>query len=62
MATLYRRMANVPTSGGARVDRILLAIAERLERKASLAQEPPDKPVADGPPSKKRRRITKDAV
>jgi hypothetical protein len=34
MANLYRRVAKIPTSGGHRADRILLALAERLDRDA----------------------------
>jgi hypothetical protein len=33
-ASLYRRMASVPTDGGRDEDRLLLAVATRLEREA----------------------------
>ena len=34
-ASLYRRMASVPTEGGRREDRVLLVMADRLEREAA---------------------------
>jgi hypothetical protein len=34
-AKLYRRLASVPTTGGHDEDRVLLAIADELERKAA---------------------------
>jgi hypothetical protein len=37
-AGLCRRAASVPTKGGHRVDRILLAVAEGLERKAEALE------------------------
>jgi hypothetical protein len=33
-ASLYRRMASVPTEGGHNEDRLLLAVASQLEREA----------------------------
>ncbi len=36
-AMQYRRLAGIPTSGGHRADRILLALADKLEREASEA-------------------------
>ena len=38
-----RRAAGVPTSGGAGVDRILIAIAERLEYEAVMAGQDDDR-------------------
>jgi hypothetical protein len=37
-AALYRRLASVPTSGGWNADRLLIAIAGRLEQKAAAAE------------------------
>ena len=34
-AALFRRMANVPTTGGHRADHHLLTLAEKLERQAA---------------------------
>jgi hypothetical protein len=39
-AFLYRRMANVPTFGGRHEDRLLLALAQRLEHEAAILEEP----------------------
>ena len=38
-AALARRAASVPTSGSARVDRVLVLLAERLEREASVLEQ-----------------------
>jgi hypothetical protein len=35
LAALYRRLAEVPTSGGYTADRALVALAEHLEREGS---------------------------
>jgi hypothetical protein len=51
-AALYRRVAGIPTSGSANTDRILIVLAERLERDAALgdvncertASSKPDRP------------------
>jgi hypothetical protein len=42
-AALYRRTASIPVNGGHRIDRILLDLAERLEREAAklAPQDPP---------------------
>jgi hypothetical protein len=37
-AELYRRIANIPTDGGRREDRVLLTIADRLERQAAALE------------------------
>jgi len=37
-AALCRRAASISTSGSGRTDRILLALAERLEREAALRE------------------------
>jgi hypothetical protein len=42
-AELCRRMANHPTQGGRLVDRILIALAERLEREADTSQNKEDR-------------------
>jgi hypothetical protein len=34
-ASLYRRLANIPTEGGHDEDRLLLAVAAQLEREAA---------------------------
>jgi hypothetical protein len=34
-ADLYRRMASVPTEGGHNEDRVLLSVADQLEREAA---------------------------
>jgi hypothetical protein len=34
-ASLYRRLASIPTEGGHDEDRLLLAVAEQLEREAA---------------------------
>ena len=39
-AGLLRRAASHPTEGGGRTDRILIGLAERLEREAYAAVEP----------------------
>lgn len=39
-ADLCRRAARVPTSGGHHADRLLLALAERLEREAKTTETP----------------------
>jgi hypothetical protein len=38
-ADLFRRAAAHPTEGGKKTDRILLAMAERLEREAAEARQ-----------------------
>jgi hypothetical protein len=38
LADLCRRLANVPTSGGHRADRVLEALAAKLDREAALAE------------------------
>ena len=50
-ASLYRRMASVPTEGGHQEDRVLLAVAEEFEREAAelddrLRQQEPARRVA----------------
>jgi hypothetical protein len=47
MAQLCRRLASVPTSGGHRADRVLQALAGKLEREAALAETQPAR-EADG--------------
>ena len=37
MAELCRRLASIPTSGGHRADRVLRALAGKLDREAALA-------------------------
>jgi hypothetical protein len=38
LAELCRRLANVPTSGGHRADRVLHALAAKLDREAEFAE------------------------
>jgi len=38
-AALARQAASVPTSGSGRVDRVLVLLAEQLERDASILEE-----------------------
>jgi len=38
-AALARQAASIPTSGSRRVDRMLMVLAERLERQALLLEE-----------------------
>jgi hypothetical protein len=38
-ADLYRRIASIPTEGGRREDRVLLVIADNLEREAAAFEE-----------------------
>jgi hypothetical protein len=38
LAELCRRLANVPTSGGHRADRVLYTLAAKLDREAVLAE------------------------
>jgi hypothetical protein len=38
-ASLYRRIASIPTEGGRREDRVLLVIADNLEREAAALEE-----------------------
>jgi hypothetical protein len=38
LAELCRRLANVPTSGGHRADRVLHALAAKLDHEAALAE------------------------
>ncbi len=40
IAELYRRLANIPTSGGHRADRLLQTLAEKLDREAAEAKPP----------------------
>jgi hypothetical protein len=40
IAKLCRRLANIPTSGGHRADRVLQALADKLDREASFAEPP----------------------
>ena len=63
-ANLYRRLASVPTEGGHDEDRLLLAVADQLEREAAeLDRLSPPAPVAtpgripdsDHSPSEERR-------
>ena len=39
IAQLYRRLARVPTSGGHRADRELLALAEKLDGEATASEQ-----------------------
>jgi hypothetical protein len=39
-AALCRRAASIPTSGSSNADRILVALAEQLERDAALQERP----------------------
>jgi hypothetical protein len=48
-AVLCRRAASVPTSGSGNADRILLALAEQLERDAALRERQLQKDVSDRP-------------
>jgi len=41
-AALARRAASVPTSGSARVDRVLVVLADLLEREASALEREED--------------------
>ena len=45
-AGLFRRVASTPTEGGRREDRVLLVIADNLEREAAALEER-DSPQAD---------------
>src|SRR5271156_1156081 len=38
-ANLYRRIANIPTEGGRRKDRVLVIIANKLERHADALEQ-----------------------
>jgi hypothetical protein len=38
-AELYRRLASIPTTGGHDEDRVLLAVADDLERKAEALEQ-----------------------
>jgi hypothetical protein len=38
LAELCRRLANIPTSGGHRADRVLEALASKLDREAEFAE------------------------
>jgi hypothetical protein len=49
-AALCRRAASIPTSGSGNADRILLALAEQLERDAALRERQLQKDVSDRPP------------
>ena len=49
-AALCRRAASVPTSGSGNADRILMALAEQLERDAALHERQLQKDVSDRPP------------
>jgi hypothetical protein len=40
LAELCRRLASVPTSGGHRADRVLFALADKLDREAAQAKPP----------------------
>jgi len=42
LAELCRRLARVPTSGGSRADRVLLALAEQLDRQTERLTSPPN--------------------
>ena len=48
-AALCRRAASIPTSGSGNADRILLALAEQLERDAALRERQIQKDVSDRP-------------
>jgi hypothetical protein len=48
-AALCRRAASVPTSGSGNADRILLALAEQLERDAALRERQIQKDVSERP-------------
>jgi hypothetical protein len=52
-AELCRRAASIPTSGSGNADRILLALAEQLERDAALRERQLQKDVSDRPPNKR---------
>jgi len=45
LAKLCRRLANIPTSGGHRADRVLQALADKLDREASFAQRTAPEPA-----------------
>lgn len=52
-ASIYRRLAGMPTEGGREEDRILLAVADKLEREATeldqqLASHPLPGPAPSG--------------
>lgn len=49
-AALCRRAASIPTSGAGNADRILLALAEQLERDATLRERQLQKDVSDRAP------------
>jgi hypothetical protein len=49
-AALCRRAASIPTSGSGNADRILLALAEQLERDAALHERQLQKDVSDRSP------------
>jgi hypothetical protein len=42
-ASLYRRIAAIPTSGGASTDRMLLRLAEMLDRDALTVEQNEDR-------------------
>jgi hypothetical protein len=48
-AALCRRAASIPTSGSSNADRILVALAEQLERDAALRERQLQKDESDAP-------------
>jgi hypothetical protein len=48
-AALCRRAASIPTSGSSNADRILVALAERLERDADLRERQLQEDASDPP-------------
>jgi hypothetical protein len=44
IADRYRRLASVPTTGGHREDRLLLVLAEELDREAETFENQAEKP------------------
>ena len=42
LAGLCRRLASVPTSGGSRADRVLTALADRLDRQIERVESLPN--------------------
>jgi hypothetical protein len=53
-AALYRRAASIPTSGSANADRILVGLAEQLERDAALREQQLQGDASDRLPGRTR--------
>lgn len=56
LAELCRRLANVPTSGGHRADRVLVALADKLDREAPSVERPAFEPPQRGPRKPRRQK------